>query len=216
MPNADTAMAHAFGLAGMRSPDDQMADLAMEAWAAHPQNPFKRCAYVVAVMEKQIGWLVVYKFRADISLAAINALLNEKRFAPVVPSPKPVRRQGAGPQSPQGETDRPGQVFGETQTAFARPVLSLKDGADRQQDATLRRIATLSTHYKLDTTIINGQRLGDVTTGEARAWAQNHGRTVRFIDALTTNLPIHEPIRKWVTREEAEEIYARVQSADAA
>ena len=68
----------------------------------------------------------------------------------------------------------------------------------------------------LDTFRIDGMPIGDVQAGVARAWARREGRHVRWVTMLTSNVPAADPIRRWITAEDADEMWSRsVEDADA-
>lgn len=67
----------------------------------------------------------------------------------------------------------------------------------------------------LDTFRIDGMPIGDVQAGVARAWARREGRHVRWVTMLTSNMPAADPIRRWITAEDADEMWSRsVEDAD--
>ena len=68
----------------------------------------------------------------------------------------------------------------------------------------------------LDTFRIDGMPIGDVQAGVARAWARREGRHVRWVTMLTSNVPAFDPIRRWITPDVADDMWARsVESEDA-
>jgi len=58
----------------------------------------------------------------------------------------------------------------------------------------------------LDTFIVNGQSIGDLTSEEAIKWAGSRERDARFVRMLTANLPQDQPIRKY--RSDPDEVQA--------
>jgi hypothetical protein len=67
----------------------------------------------------------------------------------------------------------------------------------------------------LDTFRIDGMPIGDVQAGVARAWARREGRHVRWVTMLTSNVPAADPIRRWISAEDADDLWARsVEDAD--
>lgn len=63
----------------------------------------------------------------------------------------------------------------------------------------------------LDTFLINGQPLGDVSAAVARSWGQARSREARFIGIITAGIAAtdHRPIREMVTAEEADQAFKR-------
>ena len=70
--------------------------------------------------------------------------------------------------------------------------------------AAVTKIVTLSL---LDTFKVNGRPVGDLTAGEANAWAGSRERDAKFVRLLTQNLPADQPIRKFRTGDEAASLY---------
>jgi hypothetical protein len=66
----------------------------------------------------------------------------------------------------------------------------------------------------LDTFRIDGMPIGDVQAGVARAWARREGRHVRWVTMLTSNVPAADPIRRWISAEDADDLWARSVEGD--
>ena len=75
--------------------------------------------------------------------------------------------------------------------------------------ATLAALNGAAAASLLDTMLVNGKPLGDVTAGEALGWSQAQGRRARFVFLLATNLPPNATIRSCRTPAEAEELWQR-------
>lgn len=68
----------------------------------------------------------------------------------------------------------------------------------------------------LDTFKIDGIAIGDMQAGAARAWARREGRHVRWVGMITANVPAADAIRKWITPDDADALWARsLDDADA-
>jgi hypothetical protein len=92
--------------------------------------------------------------------------------------------------------------------------LTLTEMADKQAAAGAARLAAHVRLSKLDTFLINGQKIGDVTASEAVAWAGSRDRDVRFVRLLTANLPPDRPIREFVSAEDADTLYASAEQVE--
>ena len=66
----------------------------------------------------------------------------------------------------------------------------------------------------LDTFKIEGTPIGDMQAGAARAWARREGRHVRWVVMLTANMPAADPIRRWISAEDADALWARSLEGD--
>lgn len=80
-------------------------------------------------------------------------------------------------------------------------------GAQEQVGAVLRLTM-------LDTFKIEGTPIGDMQAGAARAWARREGRHVRWVTMMTANMPAADPIRRWISAEDADALWARSLEGD--
>ena len=108
-----------------------------------------------------------------------------------------MRQDTSAPMS--RKAPKPGQP-----STFPRPSAARTSNLGQ---LAVARVASLSI---LDTFIINGQPIGDVTSLEAIQWASARRRDAKFALMLASGLPQDDPIRKHRTAEEAERIYAEV------
>jgi hypothetical protein len=82
--------------------------------------------------------------------------------------------------------------------------------------AGIAAVTTAARRSLLETFMVNGQPIGQVTTREAIAWAGARRRDARFVERLTENLPMDAPIGRFRTAEEAERLYDEaVEASDA-
>ena len=61
--------------------------------------------------------------------------------------------------------------------------------------------------------LINGQRLDQLTAGEARAWARTHRKDAALIEEITANLPDTARIGEFRSADEAAKIAAKFEGA---
>ncbi len=85
--------------------------------------------------------------------------------------------------------------------------------ASRNAMAAVGKIASLSI---LDTFIVNGQPIGDVTSREAKAWAVSRRRDARFVDLLTANLPLDGKIRVYRRPKDSQKLYEQAEKEEKA
>lgn len=108
--------------------------------------------------------------------------------------------------------------------AYTRAMPSPRDtsdddrvrASDRFRDAQhgLTAVNDAATKALLDTFIINGKPIGDVTPIEAASWAASRERDARFVRMLIGGVPENDPIRRWVTQEEAERLYKMAEAGE--
>lgn len=65
------------------------------------------------------------------------------------------------------------------------------------QQAAMGAVGDIARKSLLDTFIVNGQPIGDLTPREASGWVTRRKRDARFVELLIANLPLDEPIRKY-------------------
>lgn len=109
-------------------------------------------------------------------------------------------RQEAEAMRREAQPSRPGagRFRCDDRNASARPL---------NPAAGIAAVNAVARRTLLDTFIVNGRPIGDVTAAEASAWAARRDRDARFVRALTANLPPNDPIRRWRTPEEAEAMH---------
>jgi len=78
-----------------------------------------------------------------------------------------------------------------------------------EQRAAKARTAAVIRVSLLDTFQIDGTPIGDWQAGAARTWARTTGRHVRWVEMLTANMPPADPIRRWMTPDEAQSLWQR-------
>lgn len=99
-----------------------------------------------------------------------------------------------------------------TAKAHAKPVAvsahkrTAAPSRDRIQRA-MAAVGAVAGKSLLDTFLVNGQPIGDLTSREASAWAGSRERDARFVRLLVANLPPDAPIRKYRTGEDARSLY---------
>lgn len=91
-------------------------------------------------------------------------------------------------------------------TQVARPIEQIVPTC-KLDLGVMRDVNRLVASSILDSFMIEGRPIGNVTAGEARTWLRGAGRAHRFVEVLITGVPDDMPIRKARTHEEAAEIW---------
>lgn len=232
-------MAAAFAAAGWKPPSERLMARAGEAWGKYPGagDSASRRSYVAEILANDMTWLLMQGHNPPALTAALEDLLRHAADAIAAQAPKNAGgrnsgRDGGGGQGPcdahddtapstnpmpRGETRGGGSGMGQkspdTHVGSARPAPSITHLADRQQAAMRARISTAVRLSKLDTFIVNGQRIGDLTPAEAVRWASSRERDARFVRLLTANLPPDRPIREFIDAATADDLYQRAENA---
>jgi len=119
---------------------------------------------------------------------------------------------GGEPHKKASPYARPGggQILNESRGHIA-PAAPPPDRRKAQE-----AVANVMRLTMLDTFKIDGIAIGDMQAGAARAWARREGRHVRWVGLITANVPAADPIRKWITPDDADALWARsLDDADA-
>ena len=227
-----TAMAEAFTAAGYKPPPERLMQCAFEAWTKYPggQGAGARRDHIAVLLRGELTWRLVEDHAPRALTEAIEALLRRAGGAISAQAPNgrvPVRAhdralpgEGAIADTkpslaapPRDTAARGGQgggrIEGETHAEIAP---SLAAAADKHAAAMRARAATVVRLSKLDTFLVNGQKIGDLTPHEALGWAASRERDVRFVRMLVQNLPLGRPIRESVAPETADELFARAEA----
>ena len=132
-------------------------------------------------------------------------------------------RDHARPQAERGSepaksetTPRPAAPARSNLTILADKQAQLKILSDKQAARGAASVALAIRLSRLDTMVINGCKIGDLTPEEANAWAGSRERDIRFIRLLTANLPPNRPIREFIRGDEADALYQRAEAENAA
>ena len=199
--------------AGFGTTKERLRDIAVEVLAVHnANNSASREALYARVVHHLDLVLELFSPYRDQALKRLldwtsDRLAEEARLQ----EPKPRKAQ----------TQPPRQEFGAF-TEDRRPSLSsallAKAEAKRaaQQDAQ-HRVGEVLKMSMLDEFKIDGTPIGKMTAGAALSWARRTGQHVRFVTMLAANLPQQDPIEKFITPEEANELWRRslTEGADA-
>lgn len=183
MTDVMTSMAAAFRKAGFVPVEERLAAIARETIEEHPRD----YAAAYAAFRDAV--------RQDVELSwALFARFEEAAIRPVLAkAAEEIRRR----RTPRVEAGEPGQSATDNQSACAR------------SSAGRAAVTAAIARSLLDTFLVNGRPIGDVSAGEARTWGKARRREARFVELLTAGITDDQPLRRWVTPEEAEAAMAR-------
>lgn len=175
--------------AGYRATQDRIATEARSAIAAHPKDYDAAYAMFRAA---------VYADR-DLVVAAF-ARFEEHALRPLLATaaqeyhrerkPRVVREGGGHPRS-EDPLNR----------AHTDPATHAQAGRDAVTELAKRSL--------LDTFLVNGRPLGDVSATEARAWGGARRREARFVEIITHGIPDDRPLRVYIKADEADAAFKR-------
>jgi hypothetical protein len=180
-----TAMSEAFAKAGVISPVDRLAALARDAWSGRDgeRDQAKRRRYITTSLRAEMTWAAVEATEGGNAVLARAVGEALQRAWDEIEAAKPPRKRAASKQVDHHPPMAPSK-------AAARRIAALEKTAIRLS--------------KLDTFIVNGHPIGDLTPIEALGWAMSRERDVRFVRMLVGGLPVDRPIRDSLTGEEAD------------
>jgi len=208
-------MSDAFRAAGYRSADDRLTDAAKAALAAYPQDyGAAYAAFRTAVCrDAELTWALFGRFEE----AAIRPVLS-RASQEIHQARRAAMADGAGSRGDrQSEDARPASS---THSASAGSGGGRQTGADQGRrapsaDSIAARgaaITAAAARSLLDTFMVNGRPIGDVSAGEARSWARNRKVEWRFVELITAGVMDNQPLRRWVTPDEADAALRRAQA----
>jgi len=195
----------AFRVAGFLSPAERLRQIAIAAMSQHATSNDAAIAAVLHAVRHDLllTWalftpydtLAVKKLFADVRHELRQDEKARERGQAVHENhqmPAPFARQGGGHS--QREDHGP----------FAPSrAITLEQRAAKARTAAVIRVSLL------DTFQIDGTPIGDWQAGAARTWARTTGRHVRWVEMLTANMPPADPIRRWMTPDEAQSLWQR-------
>lgn len=210
-----TAMAAAFDAAGFKHPSVRLGELALAAVRAAPSNLEQaRTLFSKSVRgDADLLWELFIDHLDEAMRPWLANAAKELRAERM-----PTREQGQGSGAVHLNSDQP------VLAAFDRPAspTSAAPAAPQPWRSTprlnawnsdeLRRMEEERARSKLYTFIINGRPIGEVTAGEADAWARSRDRDAYFVRLLIEGMPPDLVIGKARTPEEADRLYARAEA----
>lgn len=172
--------------AGYRATQDRIATEARDAIMAHPKDYDAAYAMFRAAVYADRD-LVVAAF-ARFEEAALRPLLATAAQEYHREHRPRVVREGGG----QDTTGR-----------------RVDDATTNSAQAGRDAVAALAKRSLLDTFLVNGRPLGDVSATEARAWGGARRREARFVEILTHGIHDDRPLRVYIKADEADAAFKR-------
>lgn len=198
-----TQLGYALRAAGIMTVEDRLRDLAVDVLAVHAHS------------REAAAQALYAKVRHDTDL--LDGLFGPYRDLA-------VRRLLGAVESEMRKYELANGGGHQTRDDHLRPAPSDRLGGGRLSDEPQNRVAPAPPPGRrdgqervgavlrltmLDTFKIDGTPIGDMQAGVARAWARREGRHVRWVTMLTANMPAADPIRRWITAEDADALWAR-------
>lgn len=172
--------------AGYRATQDRIAIEARKAIEAHPKHYDAAYADFRAAIFADRD-LVVAAFSRFEEAALRPLLATAAQEYHRERKPRVVREGG-------GQSDAGTRVVG----APTNPAQAGRDA-----------VTALAKRSLLDTFLVNGRPLGDVSATEARAWGGARRREARFVEIITHGIPDDRPLRVYIKADEADLAFKR-------
>lgn len=147
-------------------------------------------------------------FREMALQRALSAAVAADRH--VAPASASVAASGAGLRPSENRSSFARPTPATRPISFPRhPTPAVRPTYRAPSPAAMGAVVATVRRSLLDTFVINGQPIGDVTAREASAWASSKERDSKFVRLLVENLPPDQPIRKYRTDDDAASLYAK-------
>jgi len=211
-----TQLAQALRAAGVVTIEERLREIAIDVLAAHGTSRIAAANAMYARVRHEPDLLdgLFEPYRELALRRLLGGVESEMRREEIARQEK-ARGEGriaSGDHAGSASTERPGG--GHTAADDQRNSAPAATPSDRR--AAQESVGTVLRLTMLDTFRIDGMPIGDVQAGAARAWARREGRHVRWVTMLTSNVPAADPIRRWITPEDADEMWSRsVEDVDA-
>jgi hypothetical protein len=224
----DTALGAAMrhGGAHMLLPGEKLAALARDACLTHAKRSSQR-KHVSDALRDDLTFVLIEQWRGPVLGEAIGWLLDREQAKidaekPAQPQQRAAAASMATAERREDSQDQPVSDPEPIEFKTPTPIISWdREGrfandeskASKAANALARTAVRIS---KLDGFYINGmRRIGDVTPDEAASWAAGREQDARFVRLLIAGLPLgkSDPIRKYITAEESDRLYAEAEKA---
>jgi len=200
-----TTLKDAFLAAGFLAPGERLREIAIRAMSQHATSNEAAIEAVLKAVRQDLA--LTWALFAPYDAVAVKRLFAEVRHE--LRQDARSRDEGRavhGNQLPDAQSARQGggqpSLAGHIAHAPSRPI-TLEQRAAKARTAEVIRMSLL------DTVTIDGRPIGDWQAGAARAWARATGRHVRWVEMMTANMPPDDPIRRWLTPEDAQSLWQR-------
>lgn len=200
--SGDTTMGEALRRAGVTTAKQRLDRLARRAWEEFPAGNAMadRRKVIREAMMSEMFWTLVEEWQPSAIGKAVGWLLD--RAAEQIREEVEIKAaKASGRKKPKLELVQP----------EPEPARSAHARREEKRAAVLVKAAVKLS--KLDTFMVNGQPIGDVTPEEALDWAASRERDVRFVTMLTGSLPPGRPIRDSWHGDEVDKVYELAERA---
>jgi len=199
----------AFLRAGYESPQDRLRALAIMAMSANASSNERVKEVIIEAVRHDLDltWALFEdyaKMAAGKYLIALQHAMRQAEKARGEAGQSNYETQEAVAPAARGG----GHQAGSANQDYHAPSPRSAPITPEQREAK-KRTAEIYRLSLLETFTIDGRAIGDWQAGEARAWARRTGRHVRFVELLTANMPADDPIRRWITPDEAAAAWQR-------
>lgn len=198
----DTTMGDALRRAGVTTPSQRLDRLARRAWEEFPADNAmaQRRKVIREAMLGEMCWALIEEWQPAALGKAIGWVLD--RAAEQIREEVEIKAaKVSGRKKPKLELVQP------------EPEAAKSAHARREEKRAAVLVKAAVKLSKLDTFLVNGQPIGDVTPEDALDWAASRERDVRFVTMLTGSLPPGRPIRDSWHGDEADKIYELAERA---
>lgn len=204
-----TGFGQALSEAGVLTTSQKLERVCRDAWRHRPGVNMggARRKWVRDCLQGELTYALMEDWKPHILAGAIGwaleqaeeKLREEAEAAAHAAQPKGKRKSTSVvlPWKPQADAAR---------TAAAEQV---RERRENRITAVLHKTAVKLS--KLDTFLVNGSPVGDLTPEEAMGWAESRERDARFIRLLTQGLPPGRPIRDSYRGAEVDQMYEMVE-----
>ena len=201
----------------LESPSSRLDAICRQAVRNNPGNFYLAKQHVINAVRGDAELLLELfaPFREMALQRALSAAVAaDRHVAPAVAhdAAKPVAASGSGlfGHANPGSLARPTAASPNRPISFPRhPTPAVRPTYRAPSPAAMGAVVATVRRSLLDTFVINGQPIGDVTAREASAWASSKERDSKFVRLLVENLPPDQPIRKYRTDDDAASLYAK-------
>ena len=207
-------LAQALRAAGVVTIEERLREIAVEVLAAHGTSRLAAANALYARVRHEADLLdgLFEPYRELALRRLLGGVESEMRREEMARQEKAQGSRATYDDHARRAAERPDGGRG----AFDTQSMSAPVATPPNRRAAQDSVGTVLRLTMLDTFRIDGMPIGDVQAGVARAWARREGRHVRWVTMLTSNVPAADPIRRWITAEDADEMWSRsVEDADA-
>ena len=207
-------LAQALRAAGVVTIEERLREIAIEVLAAHGTSRIAAANALYARVRHDADLLdgLFEPYRELALRRLLGGVESDMRREEMTRQEK--ARGGGRIASDDHAGSAPNERPGGGRSPFDDRTLNAPVATPPNRRAAQDSVGTVLRLTMLDTFRIDGMPIGDVQAGVARAWARREGRHVRWVTMLTSNVPAADPIRRWITADDADEMWSRSVEGD--